>query len=338
MREEIKLPLKYGEINMSQKLIKDFKIGDKVEGFFILRKKELRERKNKKEKYLALEIGDCSGRIQGSVWEKVEEVASILEVGNAVKVKAKVISYQNRPHLNVEKIRAAQKSDQIDLKSFLPKSEADIPALFAELVTALEVIETEPLRNLLDYFLNDDKFREKFLAAPGGKLWHHACIGGLVEHTLSVVSLCNRLAEHYGEQINRGLLLCAAFLHDIGKIDEFSTHGFIDYSTQGRLIGHVNIGFQRVSSAILKIENFPKKLSQQLLHCILSHHGAREKGAPVVPMTLEALILSYADELDSMVGAFRRIIEKENEPGKLWSNYVNLIDRFIYFGGIEEKD
>ncbi|NOZ60057.1 MAG: HD domain-containing protein [Calditrichaeota bacterium] len=322
---------------MAQKLIKDFKVGDQVEGFFVLRKKELRQRKNRADNYLALEFGDCSGRMQGSLWENAAKTEKNVEVGAVVNIKAKVISYQNKPHLNVEKIRSASSGDKVDPKNFLPVSEKDTEALLAEIQKSLLEIKNSNLLKLIHYFLDDDNFIQKFKQAPAGKLWHHACVGGLAEHTYSVMRLVEIIADHYKEDVDKEILKTAAFLHDIGKIDEFAMNGFIDYSTHGRLIGHINIAFQRVSHAILKIEKFPKKLSQQVLHCILSHHGAREKGSPVVPMTLEALILSYADELDSLVGAFQRIISRESEPGKMWSRYVNLIDRFIYLGGVEES-
>ena len=322
---------------MAQKLIENFKIGDQIQGFFVLRKKELRQKKNGSDFYLALEFGDRSGRIQGSLWDNVEKLEKTLKTGAIVMIKAKVISYKEKAHLNVQKIRLSTSTDQIDPREFLPTSKKDTETLFEEMSNSLLEMQNSHLLQLAHYFLDDKNFIKKFLNAPAGKLWHHACIGGLVEHTHSVIHLCKLIADHYGDEVNRDVLQTAAFLHDIGKIDEFQTNGFIDYSTQGRLIGHINIGFQRVSNAMLKIENFPKKLSQQVLHCILSHHGAREKGSPVVPMTLEALILSYADELDSMVGAFQRIISKESEPGKIWSNYVNLINRFIYLGDVEDK-
>ncbi len=322
---------------MKQKLIKDFNIGDSIEGFFVLRKKELRERKNKTDQYLALEFGDCSGRIQGSLWKDFQEIEKILEIGKVVKVKGNVISYREKPHLTIEKIRPAKSEDKVKIEDFLPVSEHDSEAIFEKIKNSLLRMESPHLLNLVNHFLDDENFVRLFKRAPAGKLWHHACVGGLVEHTWSVMRLCEIIGEHYEKNVDIELLKTAAFLHDIGKIYEFEITGFIDYSTQGRLIGHVNIGFQRVSNAILKIEKFPKKLSQQILHCILSHHGEREKGAPVEPMTLEALILSYVDEMDSMVGAFRRIMDREGEPGKLWSRYVNLIDRFIYLGGIREK-
>ncbi len=317
---------------MDQKQIKDLKAGDNVLAFFILRKKEKKQRKNASDEYLSMEFGDSSGRIQGSLWNDVARTSAGIRVGDVVKVKGKVIHYLEKPHITVEKIRKATKKDEVSPEQFLPVTAKDTGELINELKNELAVVDNDAIKTLLQLFFNDKRFLEEFKKAPGGKLWHHAYLGGLLEHTLSVVRIANFFAGHYQGWVDRNVLLAAAFLHDIGKIDEFSTQGFIDYSTGGRLLGHINLGFKKVTDKIEQIKDFPEDLKQRILHCILSHHGTKEKGAPVVPMTIEALMLNYADETDSTTGAFQRIISKEKEPGKVWSQYVNLIDRFIYFG------
>jgi len=320
---------------MKQKLIKDLKPGDTIILFFILRKKEVRQKKSNSNNYLSLEFGDRSGRITGSLWNNVLETNKTLNTNDIVKVKGKVITFMDRSHITIEKIRKATTKDNIDAKQFLPTSALNIEETFTELKNILTAVKNPHLKLLIKSFFNDGDFVKGFCQAPGGKLWHHAYLGGLLEHTISVTKICNYSIQHYRHSVNADILLTAAFLHDVGKIEEFSLDGFINYSTPGRLIGHINIGFNLVSEKISKISNFPEKLKQQLTHCLLSHHGEKEKGSPVVPKTIEALILSCADQLDSSVGAFQRIIEKEKEPGKVWSNYVNLIDRFVYLGDDE---
>ena len=317
---------------MQQKLISDYKFGDTVVSFLIVRKKEVRQKKTSGEAYLKLEFGDCSGRIQGTLWENIDRVKNNIHSGEVVKIKGKIISYMDKPHLTVEKIRPATKEDNIDPQQFLPVTPQNCEKMFTELKAALAVIKDQHLDSLIKLFLSDKQFVKDFCQAPAGKLWHHAYLGGLLEHTLSVVKISSLLIEHYQDLVKGDILLTASFLHDIGKIEEFTTEGFINYSTTGRLIGHINIGFELIEKKISQIKNFPGQLKNQLVHCILSHHGEKEKGSPVVPKTKEALILYYADELDSSMGAFQRIILKEKEPRKIWSNYVNLIDRFIYFG------
>ena len=321
---------------MNQKLIAELIPGDAVLSFFIVRKKELKEKKSTTETYLSFDLGDRSGRIRGSLWKDVAEANNEIQQGDVAKVKGKVITFLDQNHISIEKIREVTSDDKIDFEWFLPHTDHDVDKMKTELLSLLVKIENPALKNLVNAFLNDQKFMIRFCRAPGGKLWHHAFIGGLLEHTLSVIVISQFLCQHYQNLVNTDLLLAAAFLHDIGKIEEFSTHGFINYSTPGRLLGHIVLGTNMIMEKISQIPDFPGNLGEQIVHCILSHHGQKERGSPVVPMTLEALILNYADELDSSVAAFQRIMTKEKEPGKTWSNYVNLIDRFIYFGENEE--
>jgi 3'-5' exoribonuclease len=261
----------------------------------------------------------------------------MIQPGDVVKVSGRVITFLDHKHISIEKIRKARSDDQIDPKQFLPTTTKNIDTMKADLLTQLSRIENPQLQTLLNLFLQDHHFMERFCSAPGGKLWHHAYLGGLLEHTLSVMTISQFLFQHYQDSVNADLLFSAGFLHDIGKVEEFSTQGFIDYSTPGRLLGHIALGANQVLEKISRVPDFPEQLKEQLVHCILSHHGQKERGSPVVPMTIEALILNFADDLDASVAAFQRITTREKEPGKVWSNYVNLIDRFIYFGEEDGK-
>jgi len=322
---------------MEQKLIADLVPGDSILSFYIVRKKEIKDKKSSKETYLSFEFGDRSGRIRGSLWKDIEDTNKKIRVGDIIKVKGKVITFFDYNHISIDQIRKAAPGDKIDPQQFLPSTSKNIKDMLANLKQNLSDIKNPMLQQLLKQFLADRKFMDRFCKAPGGKLWHHAYLGGLLEHTLSVVLIIKFFTQHYHDSVNADLLLAAAFLHDIGKIEEFSSQGFIEYSTQGRLLGHITIGMNLIMEKISLQPDFPEELKQQLIHCILSHHGEKERGSPVVPMTLEALILNFADELDSSVAAFQRIMEKEKEPGRVWSNYVNLIDRFIYFGQDDSK-
>lgn len=322
---------------MEQKLIKDLKPGDSVLTFFVIRKKEIRQKKFSNDLYLSFEFGDRSGRIRGSVWEDVEKLYQEFRVSDVVKVKGKVISYREGPHLSIVKIRKAIESDNVTPQNFLPARDVDSNEIIQEITNWIDSIQNTHLKNLLHGIFADPEIRDKFMIAPAAKLWHHNYLGGLAEHTLSLVKLCHRLHQHY-PQLNQDILIAGALLHDLGKIYEMETKGFINYSTEGRLLGHISIACEVVSDKIRTIEDFPDTIKQQLLHCILSHHGKQEYGSPVVPMTLEALVLNYADELDSKVAAFMRIKKKDYEPGKEWSNYVNLMDRFLFLGDSSEQE
>ena len=312
-------------------MISELRPGDSVLAFFVVRKKEVKERKTNSTLYLTFEFGDSSGRIRGTIWDHVQEVNKIIMVSDIVKIKGKVITYRDGPHISVEKIRKASPKDNIDPHKFLPVTEKNREEMYSSIMALVDSVENSYIKKLLHLFFKNKEFKQQFVEAPAAKLWHHNYIGGLLEHTLSTAQLCEMLQQHY-PQVNRDILLAGALLHDIGKITELSTQAFINYSTKGRLIGHITMSAQNVTDKIRDISGFPDSLKDQILHCILSHHGQKEFGSPVVPMTLEAVVRNHADELDAKVAAFLRITKKEKEPGKTWSNYVNLLDRFIYFG------
>ena len=312
-------------------MISDLKPGQKFVDFFVLRHKEIRNKRDSTEIYLSLELGDASGRIFGSLWNDVAAMNDALHVGQIVKVRGLVIDWHGKNHLSVDKIRAAKNADKVELDAFLPRSKEPPQMLLEKLAAYIDQVEEPFLKKLLLHVFSNVEITMRLQRAPGGKLWHHCYSGGLLEHTLNVVQMCVLLSAHY-PSLNKALLICGAMLHDIGKIVEFSTNGFFEYSDEGRLHGHISIGFHLVAGWIEEIKGFPDELKQQVLHLVLSHQGKREHGSPVEPMTREAFVLNCADELDAKLAAFDRIHEREQEPGKKWSNYVNLLDRFFYFG------
>ncbi len=316
---------------MEEKLIEQFAAGDVVVAFFVVRRKEIRTKRDSPETYLSLELADRSGRISASIWEDFADISEAVEVGDVVKVRGKVVSVRDRLYLNIEQLRKSTESDDVDYSRLIPTSERDRQEMWAELERWITTVENPSLRRLLETVFNDPETGRLFREIPGGKQWHHAYVGGLLEHTLSVARICDRLAPLY-EGVDRDLLVAAALLHDIGKIRSYQSFPTFEFTDEGRLLGHVVIGSQMVAKAVGRVGTFPEELSKQLQHLILSHQGKLEQASPVVPMTLEALILYYADELDSKANAFQRIRKREKRPGTRWSSYVNLIARHLYFG------
>ncbi|MGB2979820.1 MAG: HD domain-containing protein, partial [Candidatus Zixiibacteriota bacterium] len=202
---------------------------------------------------------------------------------------------------------------------------------------AVSSIQNPHLRSLLELLLKDSSVMEKLKVTPGGKLWHHAYVGGLLQHTLRVVQVCEKAASMY-ELVDRDLLITGALVHDIGKISSYSARGFFDYTDEGRLIGHIVSGNELIDRKIQMIEDFPSELALRLKHLVLSHQGQLEFASPVVPKTLEAIILHYADDLDAKADAFSHIIKTQKSRGKKWSDWVNLINRYIYLGEEEETE
>jgi 3'-5' exoribonuclease len=302
-----------------------------VIGFFVVRKKQIRTQKDSGDPYLFLELGDSSGRIGATLWERPKEWYQEINEGDIVKVQGTVMEFQDRLLLSVKRIRRATENDPLSELDLLPRSKEDPQVLFERLLEEMSKMEDEALRSLVERTLKEPGTRERLLRAPAGKLWHHTYIGGLLEHTLSVLRITEFLASHY-PGVDRELLRAGALLHDVGKAFELDTGGFIEYSDAGRLLGHITIGVRLVHDAAQHVQGLSENRLNQLLHLILSHHGDDEKGSPVKPATVEAILLHYADEIDSKIAGVQRIIDREEEPGRRWSSYVKLLDRYIYFG------
>lgn len=313
---------------MAKTYIGDLKAGQALTDFFALREKKVKEYNDKP--YLVLELGDKTGRLSAVAWENFEQINQVVEKEDVVKVRGTVTTFRDTLQIKIDRIRKADRSEY-ELRDFLPETEKDRGKLLQSLRGKMETITSPSLKEAMSLCFDDPDLLERFCEAPAGKLWHHPYLGGLLEHTVAVATLCELAAEQY-DLVDRDLLISGAILHDIGKIREYRWTTFIDYSDEGRLIGHVVIGDRMVSELMDRIEGFPEELRKKLSHLVLSHHGKKEYGSPVVPMTTEAIILYYADEMDAKMGAFERIIEREREPHKRWSSWVRLMERFIYFG------
>ncbi|MCR4440055.1 MAG: HD domain-containing protein [bacterium] len=316
---------------MAHALIKDLRPGDQVLDFFVVRKKELRLKRGTNESYLALQLGGQSGRISATVWDDAEATYAKIAIGQVIKAKGTVVDYCGKPHVNVEKIRPAREEEVEAAEAFVPVCPKDVAQLWERLDRLVASVGNEHLGRLLRALFGDQDFRRAFGQAPAGKLWHHNYRGGLLEHTVAVAETCDAVHQRYA-RVDRDLLVTGALLHDVGKVRELKVTGFIDYSDEGRLVGHIVLGAQMVREKIQTLPDFPEELAMRLVHLVLAHQGKGEYGSPVVPMTIEAIILYYADELDSKANAFERIMGRDREAGKRWSRYVELMDRFLYLG------
>jgi len=313
---------------MDKKFISELSPGETLVSCFAVRKKQIRSYNGNP--FLVLELGDRTGRTEAVLWEDFQQVNEQIQPGDVVKVKGLVVNYREQIQIKLEKIRKARQSE-FDPADFLDQSEENSEELFQRLLAKTETIRNQYLKAAVKSCLLDQSLSAKLRQAPAAKLWHHAYLGGLLEHTLSVVEICETAAKQH-PLVDRDLLIAGALLHDIGKVEAYNWTTFIDYSDIGRLEGHIVIGERMVRERIKNIPQFPEELKMQLSHLILSHHGSLDNGSPVVPMTLEAIILYYADEMDSKAAAFSQIIRKEGKTGRRWSDWIGLIGRFIYLG------
>ncbi|HEY68282.1 MAG TPA: HD domain-containing protein [Thermoflexia bacterium] len=320
---------------MKKQFVRDLRPGKRALGFFLVRYKRLEPfRDRTRGEFLTLILADRTGEILARVWEEAPTVAKTFEQGQVVKVLGEVEEYLGRWQVIVKKIRPAE-PDEYDLADYLPATERDVDEMLAIVRATMEEIENPYLRALVAYFFEDEEFVARFSRAPAARRIHHAYLGGLLEHTVEVVTLCRALLEVY-PQIHHDLLLTGALLHDVGKVAEFEYETDITYSDEGRLLGHVVMSDRLVSDGIATIPEFPAELALRLRHMILSHHGRYEWGSPRRPKTLEAVALHYIENLDAQVNRFYRILSTRREPEKPWTEYDTLLRRYLYAGREEE--
>jgi len=220
---------------------------------------------------------------------------------------------------------------EYDVEQFIPTSNVEATEMHNEILTIISAIGNEHLRRLLESIFGDEEFMTAFLRSPAARVWHHSCIGGLAQHVRDMAHIAERVAEVYSE-VDRDLLMTGVLIHDLGKVRELEVTNRIDYSDQGRLLGHIMLGVELIEDRMRSIEGFPAELSLRLKHMILSHHGSLEHGSPIVPMTIEAILLHYIDNLDAQARGTLQVLEKETPRFGKWTEYVKLLDRFIYRG------
>jgi 3'-5' exoribonuclease len=317
---------------MERTFIKEIRENEIVEGVFWVKEKATPLSRSGAP-YLRVRLADRTGEIEGRVWDGVEEFADLFERDDFIRIKAQATSYQDRVQLNIKSIKKV-KDTEVSLDEFLPSSLRDPEEMLAELIEIGQGIENDYLKQLVMAFLENEEFTALFKRAPGAKRLHHSFLGGLLEHTLSVVNLIQKLKGYY-EGINHDLLLAGGVLHDIGKVYELSYERSFDYTDVGRLVGHIVMGVEMVDKEIAGIEGFPVELAMLMKHLLLSHHGQYEWGSPTRPMTLEAQILHHLDDLDAKVKGIQEFMQKAQE-GATWTDYHRMFERFFYIGEGEE--
>jgi 3'-5' exoribonuclease len=315
--------------------IKDIKENIRLEGLFLVKDKNNGITKNGKP-YLALNISDKTGDVKGRIWDNAEKFGKLFSQGDIVKLRAFSVLYQGILQLNINAIEKYNGDDSI-LCEFLPASENDPEKCFNDLMSFVDKIDNIHIKKLLDSVFADKKIATAFKSAPAAKTIHHDYLGGLLEHTLSVTQLAYDISKHY-RNINRDILLAGSILHDIGKIHELSYDRNFEYSDAGRLVGHIVLGYEIVTEKIKLLPDFPEDLARLLRHLILSHHGQYDFGSPKRPKTLEALLLSYLDDIDAKMYGLAQFIKKEKKPDTKWTSYHKLFDRYIYTDTFKEDE
>ena len=308
---------------MKTSFVTDLGTEQNITSFFLVHEKEIRNTREGKA-YLRLELGDRSGTIEARMWDQFDTAVKDINRDDFVKVQARVEVYRNKPQLSLQQLRLA-KPEEIDLADFLLHTKEDVEKLYSQLLEYANSIGNPWLMKLVTGIVSNPEIAAKYKRAPAAKVMHHAYLGGLLEHVISLCGLAKQVAEHYPE-LDTDLLLTAAILHDVGKLDELCYERAVGYTVEGQLLGHIMMEFETVSKAIDAIEGFPVNLKTVVQHLLISHHGQYEFGSPKLPMIREALAFHYLDDLDSKLAAVRAALALDSgEPE--WSAYSGALGR-----------
>jgi 3'-5' exoribonuclease len=291
---------------------------------FVVASKQVKAKKNG-EPYLALILADRTGQIEAKMWDNVDEFILAFEQDDFLKIKGLINKYKNRFQLTIHKLRRMEEGE-IDFTDYLPKTSKDIGELWRTLAEFVATFQNPHLKALVELFMADTEIAERYRNAPAAKTLHHAYIGGLLDHVVSLFCSCDLICRNY-PQVNRDLLLTGAFLHDIGKLQELTYNRAFSYTTRGQLLGHMVIELGMLQAKLAKLPDFPDELETLLEHMIISHHGQYEFGSPKLPMFPEALMLHYLDDLDSKMEAMRAHFEREAELEGPWTSYNASLGR-----------
>lgn len=314
--------------------IREFEEGERIIGYYLLRSKQLEPFHDaSRGNYLTLILGDKTGQIVGRVWENADEANEDMLNEEVVKLDGEVEHYGGRLQVRVLRVRSAE-PDEYDIRDMLPASQRDPQEMIEQLNYSLGQITNPHLSALVGYFFGDKNFLRQYTEAPAAKQVHHAYLHGLLEHTLELLTLSNTILELY-PAIDPDLLLTGILLHDIGKLREYTWDLNIDYTAEGRLMGHIIMTDEMISAAIQTLPDFPPELTLRLRHMLLSHHGRYEWGSPRRPKTLEAIALHHLDNLSAQINRFQLLIDKR-PPNEDWTTYDRLLRRQLYGGGDDD--
>lgn len=312
---------------MAHKFIKDFREGEIVDSVYLVREKSFDTTKTGTP-YISLELADKTGMVDARKWDAAKSLFDSFDVDEFVRIKGRVEIYRKYPQLKLDFL-AKVKDSSIDMSVYMPAVEGDPEEMFDLFLSEIKNVKDRYLKTLLENVFTDKETMGRFKTAPAATDFHHPCLGGLLEHTLSCIELARLIASRYPE-VDSDLLVCGAALHDIGKLDELSYRRSFYYTDKGRLVGHIVIGANLIEKEADSIPGFPERLKNLILHIVLSHHGEQEWGSPKRPMCLEAIILHYVDNLDAKINGFSHFVKTYNDPYSNWTKYSKMFGEFLY--------
>ncbi len=311
---------------MKTEYVADLQPNQTVTTFLLVQSKEIRFKRSG-EPYLSLRLSDRSGRLDAKMWDGVAEVAATFERDDVVKVQGMVQLYRDRLQMTVQRLRPAQEGE-IEISDYLPRTQRNIDEMFQLVRDTAERMENPHLRQMLQAFLNDEEIAAKFKTAPAAKTLHHAFVGGLLEHVVSLLNLARLTAGNY-DFIDLELLQAGVILHDMGKIEELTYQRAFGYTNEGQLLGHITIVLRMLDQKCRQLPELSPKWKMLVEHMILSHHGKYEFGSPKLPMFPEALMLHYIDDLDSKLESMRATLAEDTHGDDDWTAYNPSLERML---------
>jgi 3'-5' exoribonuclease len=317
------------ELLLKKVFVKDIQERDLVSSPFLVRDKIIGMAKNGRP-YMTLKLMDCSGEVEGRIWDRVDEISARFEKDDFVQISGKASVYMGKMQLIIQELEQVEESS-IELADFLPVSRRAVAEMIEELTELVEGLTDPALKSLMQAFLADESFMAGYTRAPAAKAMHHVYLGGLLEHSLAVAALAHDISQRYAD-VNCDLLVVGALLHDVGKVAELRYRRSFDYTDAGKLLGHIMIGVELVEEKLRSLSEFPPELAIHLKHLLLSHHGQYEYGSPKRPKTMEAVILNFIDDLDSKINGVRTHIDREPDSESSWTQYHRLYDRYFFKG------
>lgn len=303
------------------------KEGDWVEEIYLVTSKQIATARNGVV-FLSLKLADKTGEIDGKMWDSAEEAAGTFNRDDFVRVKGVASNYQGAMQIKLKSLERVDDST-VDIANFVQSSSRNPDEMAAELRAAATSVGDEYLRRLMLAFIDDGAFMEQFKRTPAARALHHNYVGGLIEHVLELVALSRDVAKHF-PAVNPDLVTVGAFLHDIGKVRELAVRKTIEYTTPGRLIGHISLGYEMLIEKIASIPGFPEETAMLLKHIMLSHHGEYEFGSPKRPKIREAVIINYLDDLAAKINNFDATMKKEGVAEGGWTSFSKMYDRYLY--------
>lgn len=315
---------------VKKQMVTDLNLNTRINDIFFLKDVEFKVRRDKKTIDMFFKIADKTGEIEAINWDVSNDRVEKLSKIKFARVQGYITKKKSDGTLQVTVSSLAETAPpDLDYSDYLPQSKKDLDELMNIVYSNIESIKNTYLNKLLKTFFDDQEFVEKFKRAPAATKVHQPYLGGLLEHTCNLVRICETICDIYKE-INREFLITMAMLHDIGKVREYTYDKVIEYTDEGKLLGHIAIGLEMIDQKIKSLHNFPPDLELMIKHTLLSHHGRFEFGSPKLPSILNATALHYADEIEAKISGFINIKEESGNFNEKWSKWIWWLERPVY--------